>query len=395
MNRLLPILSLLPALSACGTADSADVPAETRQVVQPVAVRTQPMKQVTQPKVLALDGTVRAARRASLSPQISGHVASVEVERGDVVKAGDPLITLESKELRLAAESASARAEVQRRLISNSKGSTLDVDQLAEVRQAQIRYDNLKQRMKRLKQLHSRGAVDDQSFEDAESELASAKAALMAAEQRGKSNIAQLRALRSDVAQRREQLDDAVLRAPFAGAVVSRTVEVGEFVNSNSAVVELVDTSSLRVEIKVPERDAPKVHQGQPATIHVDGYDAPLTGEVRFVAAALDPTSRALTVEIVAANPERKVRAGHFARVQLRLDGSEAYWQVPKTALRERAGVARLYVADGEQARAVLVRAVGEQGEQALVTGALKADQRLIAEVPDNLTDGTPIKVEQ
>ncbi|HJL45983.1 MAG TPA: efflux RND transporter periplasmic adaptor subunit, partial [Polyangiaceae bacterium LLY-WYZ-15_(1-7)] len=302
------------------------------------------------------------------------------------------LVTLRSRALRLEARSAAAQAEAQRRLITAAgTDEPLPTDQQADVRRARSQAENLRQQVARLEALHARGATDDQTLDDARARLASADATLEAAERAASASLARWEALRANAALLQQRARDAVLRAPFAGAVVARPVEVGEHVGATTTVVELVDASSLRVEVEVPERHAPAVRPGQRARIEVDGYATSLEGEVRFVAAALDPEERTLTVEVLADNPEGAVRAGHFARVSIETGGVTSRWRVPREALRERAGVERLYVVEGDTARAVLVERAGEDGDHALVSGALSAELRVIHPVPASLADGAPV----
>ena len=389
-----PYLYVFPLLVACGTAGADDSHAPAPVEADPIAVHVQSLEQLERPRVLALEGTVRANRRAQLSPQIAGHVSQVYVERGDTVAEGDRLIGLRTTDVRLQAAAATARAEAQRSLVSGEGDTPLEVEQLAAVRQARTQYDNQRERFDRYTALHQQGALDDQSYDDAQSALEAAEATLQAARQQGQANLAQLRALSSDAALQRQNVRDSTLRAPFAGSIVSRTAEIGEYVTPQSAVVELVDTSSLRVELDVPERDSTAIRVGQHATIAFDGFEQTLEGEVRFVAAALDATDRTLTIEVVAPNPEGLIRAGHFARVELRLNGTETFIRVPNTALRERAGVSRVFVVADEHAEAVLVEEVEHGEEYTLVRGELEAGQSFIPDVPAELSDGAPVRVE-
>ena len=135
------------------------------------------------------------------------------------------------------------------------------------------------------------------------------------------------------------------------------------------------------------ERFAASVHQGQAVEIAVDGTDVVLEGTVRFVAAALDADRRTLTVEAVAPNEDGRVRAGHFARARLRLDGAQRLVAVPKTALRERAGVRRVYVVVDGHADARIVDVVEERGDLAYVQADLPAGAHVVV---DN-TFATPL----
>src|SRR5690606_10988588 len=124
------------------------------------------------------------------------------------------------------------------------------------------------------------------------------------AKQQASGGYASYRALSAEAAARADDAKNTTLRAPFSGAVVERRVEVGEYVSPQQPVVKLVDASKLRLELEVPERSVEALRVGQKADIRVDGSDTRLSGSVAFMAAALDPERRTLTIEVVADNPE-------------------------------------------------------------------------------------------
>ncbi|MCA9532712.1 MAG: efflux RND transporter periplasmic adaptor subunit, partial [Myxococcales bacterium] len=170
-------------------------------------------------------------------------------------------------------------------------------------------------------------------------------------------------------------------------------VEVGEFVGTQSPVVTLVDASQLRLELAVPERFAALVHVGQQATVTVDGTGQEVLGEVRFIAAALDTDTRTLTVEVVIDNADGAVRAGHFARAELQLDGTRSVVRIPSSALSERAGVYRVFVVRDGVAATTAVRVIETAGELTTLDADLPDGAVVVTLPPRDLADGVPVHV--
>ena len=391
--RTMRILLICGMLSACGsasaTSESQEVETETILTVDTMTVHSE-----SRPRVLELAGTLAANRRASLSPEVSGHVSRVLVERGTVVDEGDALIVLQPADLRLAAQAASARAESQLRSLGLTEmpSDEAALDDTPAVNAARADWETAKDRLERSRPLVEAGALDAQSWQGVQATEASARARYESSQQQARASLAAYQALRAEASMRRRDAADATLRAPFAGAVTSRTVEVGEFVGPQTPIVELIDASQLRLELDVPERYATGIREGQTMSVAVDGTDLVLEATVRFVSAAIDTQRRTLTIEAVIPNEDGQVRAGHFGRARIALGGDRSLIQVPAEALIERAGVSRVYVAREGVAEARIVEIVERQGEAVWVEGTLEDGEEVLVAPSRDIADGVAIE---
>ncbi len=386
-NALLAALLLTGCEGAHAEADSPVEP------VVPVDVTTASARVEQVPNTLALDGTLTPKRQARLSPLVSGHVAEVRVERGAVVDEGAPLVVLRATDFRLSARAASARAQAQFEQLGIEDAADFDPDAVPEVVAARSDWENQEDQLRRITPLHANGVVDDRTLEQTRAAVTAARARYDQARTRARGSMASYVALSAEARMRRNDASHTTVRAPFAGSVMQRFVNVGEFVSAQSPVVELVDASELRLELAVPERFAALVHVGQSATITVDGTQQELVGEVRFIAAALDSSSRTLTIEVVVDNADGAVRAGHFARALLQLDGTRSVVRVPVSSLSERAGVYRVFVVADGIATTTVVRLVGTQGDVATLDADLPDGAIVVTQPPRNLADGVAVRL--
>lgn len=382
-------------LVACGSADASDA-ADSAEVPTEiiVTVDTVPVVAEQRPRVLELAGTLEANRRASLSPQVSGHVSRVLVERGTEVDEGDALVVLQPADLRLAAQAASARAESQLRSLGleAAPSDLAALDDTPAVAAARADWETAKDRRDRSEALVAGGAIDAQTWQQIQAGEEAARARYESARQQARASLAAYEALRADAAMRRRDAADATLRAPFAGAVMARHVEVGEYVGPQTPVVELIDASTLRLELDVPERFSTGIQPGQTLSVAVDGTDLVLEATVRFVAAAIDAERRTLTVEAIVDNEDGQVRAGHFGRARLVLGGERELMKVPADAIVERAGVHRVYVARDGVAEARIVEVVERSGESVWVSGDLSEGEPVLAEPGRDIADGVGVE---
>ncbi len=378
--------------AGCGTTERA----AAAVVVDPeVDVAVARAERVEVPTVLELDGTLRAKRSARVSPLVSGHVARVLVERGAVVEEGQTLIELRATTLALDARAAAARATAQLEQLGVAPGAQRDVDpdSVPGVAAAKADWDAARDQLERNAELHEMGAISDQVIEQTRAAEAAARARYDAARQGVNASLASYSALSAEASRRREDASNTRIRAPFAGSVVQRMAEVGEFVGPQSPVLELVDASELRLELEVPERSSTRIAAGQAVSVTVDGVEGEIAGTVRFVSAALDEQRRTLTIEAVVPNPDGRLRAGHFARARIALGGTEALVRVPAGAVRERAGVERIFVIEDGVARARIVSTVRRDGDAALISGDLREGESVVLEPPHALADGATVRV--
>ena len=143
---------------------------------------------------------------------------------------------------------------------------------------------------------------------------------------------------------RARRAEDAVVRAPFAGTIAKRHVQPGEKVSMDSNIVTLVDLRQMVLEAAVPAADIPAVRIGQPARFRVGGFGArEFTGEVQRINPVTADGSRAITLYIAVANPQRTLKGGMFAQGALTLEQSEPVLAVPQRAVHEEAGANYVY----------------------------------------------------
>lgn len=83
--------------------------------------------------------------------------------------------------------------------------------------------------------------------------------------------------------------------APTAGYVTKVFTNVGKYLNANEAVAVIVNTNNLLVNVKVFEKDVPKIKMGQRIRFRATGDSAERNAEVFLIGKAIDPDR---TVEV-------------------------------------------------------------------------------------------------
>jgi RND family efflux transporter MFP subunit len=352
--------------------------------VRPVAVNAR-----TRAVTLSLTGTLTGDRQSQLTPLVAGRVEAVLVERGDTVRAGQPLLRLRDVDFRSSAESASA-ALAQARARLGEAGPGRDPNALPEVQAARANADMAADGLRRIEQLAANGSASDQDLQRARATSAAAQAQYSAAVNGARGAIAALRSAQVAVSQTGRAVADSVVRAPFDGEIAERTINVGEYVTPQRAVVTLVRTDPLRMEVQVPQERLGLLRRGQRMTLKVDAYpDREFSGEIRYISAAVRADTRALVAEAVIPNTDGALRPGLFATARVELDRQETVFEVPSDAVLSESGVHRVFVVGADRRVQERVVIIAERlGQTVLIERGLATGERVALGRLDRLSDG-------
>jgi HlyD family secretion protein len=309
-------------------------------------------------------GTVRARRRAQLSPQVGGRVAELSRREGDWVEEGAPLIVLDGAtqraQLRLAQESLRAVEAARREACIQRDRARRELERKRELAAEQIMSADL------LDQLESAYQAASASCRRVQAEVGKARAQIAAVE---------------------VELEKMVVRAPFDGVIAEVAVEVGEWITPSPplitapAVVDVIDPSSLYISAPMDEVDSAAIRSGQLAKVTVDSHpdlELPAT-VVRVAPYVLDLEAQNRTVEIEVELVEEalasKLLPGTSADVEVVLEARDPVLRLPASALLE--GNRVLMASDGR-----LVERQVEIGlknwDYAEVTGGVEEGQRVV-----------------
>ena len=293
------------AAAACGAGQAGEPGADQaadetyRRTVNVEVVEVQPSRFST---AVRLIGAVEAIKDVTVSAEEDGVIRRFFVEKGQVVRRGQPLAKIDDR--LLSAQAAEAEADA---------------------RAARDRYE----RRRRLFQEEGIGTEADFVAAEAEAEAAAAREAAL-----------------------RARLDRTTVRAPISGVFDERYVDAGEMVGSGDQVGRIIDAARVKIVGGVPERYAADVGVGGRAEITLDVYPGRVfEGEIAFVGASVDLRSRTFLIEILLENPGRLIKPQMVAGVELATRTLENVLVVPQDAL--------LRVEDGYQI--LVVTEVGDE----------------------------------
>ncbi|MGV8041813.1 MAG: efflux RND transporter periplasmic adaptor subunit [Thermoanaerobaculaceae bacterium] len=282
-------------------------------------------------------GTVKARRRARLSPQTGGRVLELPYRRGDLVAAGAVVLRLDDSVQRarfvLAQQDVrTARARAEEACLA----AELAVKELA--RGQALRVD---------------GIASEQVLDGLTSSRDRSAAACRAASAVREQAEAQVRLVEVELALTR-------VEAPFAGVLAEVATELGEWITPSPPgvpippVLDLIDPTSLYVSAPIDEVEAERLAVGQVVRVTVDTRPGQkLAGNVARVAPfVLDVLEQNRTVEIEVELAEPTAAAGLLpglsADVEIIISRVDGVLRLPTAAIAEGGKV--LLLADGRLA---------------------------------------------
>jgi RND family efflux transporter MFP subunit len=276
------------------------------------------------------NGTVSGAQEGVVRARSDDQIASVPVNVGDRVRRGQVLV-------RQAGEGSAAR-----------------------VRQAEAARRQAQRTVERLRPLHEAGAISDQEWEQALTQLELASADVAAAS------------------------DLLTLTSPLAGTVTEVIARPGMIPSSGDPLVRVADLSQLVVYLRVGAADAAEIREGLRARLATGAE-----GRVRRVALQADPATRLVEVEVGFA-PAAGLIPGTLATVQLEVASRPSAVQVPRAAVRD--GGVWVVGQDGRVTRRPVQ--VGLQASDMVeVLSGVQPGERVVVEGGSLLSEGASVRI--
>jgi RND family efflux transporter MFP subunit len=364
---------------------------------QSVEIQTTSTKRITVQRQVDLAGTLLSPNQAKVSAEAAGVVRSVLVEIGREVRAGDPLVKIEPRELALAvarAESALRQTRAQLGMSDRLEGGDTppEDEEIGSVKNALANRDEARANAERAHTLASRGLMAPVDLQAADTRLRVAEAALQSAVDNARGQKALLQDRRAAYELALKKLEDAVVRAPIAGVVSERPVHVGEYIPERTPVVTIVQVNPLKLRTGVQERHAGIIRAGQSVEFRVESFgDTVFHGKVAYVSPSLDETMRTFTVEALVDNADLRLKPGFFAKGVILTKRDEGVLAVPDAAVSTLAGVSSVYVVqDGKISQQTVTLGVRQDNLWEVVDG-LKGNETLAASRLNELATGVSV----
>jgi len=373
-------LLLIPVvlLASCGREEGA--PKLSKKAA--VAVNTATASLQSWPDLYEATGTVRARTTAVIASKVMGYVQQVSVQVGDRVREGQPLVTLDARDL----EANLRRAEA---------GRVEAVSALPEVENgiaaAKANYELAQATFHRIDDLASKKSVSNQEFDEASARLKAAQANYDIAQAKREQLQSKIAQAEQEQRAARIMRDYAAIAAPFAGVVTAKSVEPGNLASPGAPLLTIEREGAYRLEAEVDESKLPAVRAGHSVKVTLDALGRAFDARVSEIVPSVDAVSRAYTVKIDLP-AVAQMRSGLFGKASFPL-GSRQALAIPSQALQQNGQLQSVFVVANGEARTRLITAGRHFDNAVEVLSGLSAGESVVVAAPPALADGDCVEV--
>jgi cobalt-zinc-cadmium efflux system membrane fusion protein len=257
---------------------------------------------------------------------------------------------------------------------------------VAEFRKAQAAWVQAKRVADLDEQLWKNDAIAKRDLEQAQTDAVAAAADRDAA-------LQQLRALGVDEVAIEALRDSkevptlqAAIRAPIEGTVVERLINPGQLLQAGTTeAFTIANLATMWVETSVFESDLSSVQVGDRAEVTTTASPTPFVGRVTYIAALVDPATKATSVRVVVPNTRRLLKKDMYVQVSIHASRERNGVLIPVTSvLRDDDNLPFVFVEVTSAAGTSFARrqiTIGTRvGDQYEVKAGLKAGERIISE---------------
>ena len=384
-SQLLSAFALvLPLLAGCHSTPEPQT--QVPSTVTGLAVGQAVVRTV--PSTMQAVGSVHAAESTAVSAQLSGRVLAVLVHAGDAVRAGQPLVRIDST---LAASD-----------LARSNAAVAAAQ--AAVAAAQSQSDLADSTLHRYQMLRDRKSISPQEFDEVSRRDQAAQAQLHAA-------ASQLAAAQAAASSAATVAGYATVRAPYAGLVTARMADPGTLAAPGVPLLTVDRSGPLQLQVSVDESRIASVHVGQHLDATLNGQTVPTT--VAEIVPAADPASHSFLVKLAlpaaqpalraaqpalrAAQPALRaaqpaLRAGIYGSVAIPI-GQRTAILIPSSAVVQRGSLATAWVLDANQIASLRYLTLGAAfGDQVEALSGIAAGDTLVLQPADRNLAGSRIQ---
>ncbi len=246
------------------------------------------------PQPTDFDCIIEARQTVDIRSPVEGLIEKVAVERGEFVKKGQIVVTLESGPERAAVAIAKSKAEQQ-----------------GAVKAAEARLDLARKKETRAEELARQNFISPNALEEARTERSLAESELKVARENQK--LAELEVQRAT-----ELLNMRTIRSPVNGVVVDRYIKAGEFATANvkDPILKIAEVDPLNVEVILPARLFGDIKRGTKAEVTPETPPRKFIATVAVVDQVMNAAAGTFGVRLELRNPNLEVPAGARCRVR-------------------------------------------------------------------------------
>jgi membrane fusion protein, multidrug efflux system len=302
---------------------------------------------------LSLPAAVESFENLWVKSETSGRVIKIMVKEGEMVRKGQVMVELDSRDY----------TSILERIEANHKLATIEHNRMTELYKRNIA---------------AASEVDklDAQLKDLDAQMKSAKLAL----------------------------ERTKITAPISGRLNEIEAKVGDWMSVDKQVAQILQIGEVKVTVGIPESDVSAVTDLKDADIVIEALDKlKVKGKKYFLSRQPRDLARLYNLELVVANPDGRILPGMFARVELVKKRFENTLAVPLYAVISQNGKNFVYLEINKKAEKrevelgilegwmIQVKSGLKAGDNVIIVGHRQVDEGQAVQVIKNVTDASEI----
>ncbi len=349
-------LVVLSLAAACHRGEEAPSSQAGEAATVAIHVQTGAVSEQPMPEYLTLTGSLHASQQSDIAADASGKVLQASVERGQIVKAGQVLATLDARSANLSVTAAHAQSKL-----------------------AQSQLEQSQRECERVKHLLDSGAISRADYDRQTSQCTAQQWSATAAEAQQQSAT--------------KLVGDARIRAPFDGVIGERLINVGQYVELSTRIASIYKPDPLRLQLTIPEANLASIHEGVPVSFTVAAFgDERFAGTMTFISPNVREASRDLIAEAVVSNPDGRLRPGMFAVARLQLAEQPKPVVSSKAIARDDTEARVFVVGPDKRVQERLVRVGESKGDVVAVLSGVRPGETVVLQPGPDVRDGARVE---
>ncbi len=244
---------------------------------------------------LELSGAVQSDNQKMITSRYMGIVKKMLVSEGDIVKKGQLLYQIDSKEIDSKKEQVNlAISQAQLALQMNKN-----------------QYSNVLLNLGRYKRLFKKGMVSKYELENLELNAKNMRDMVSIASKQ----VSQARAMKKEVL---NQYNYLKLKAPNDGVIIAKKLNVGEMAIPGMPGVILTDLSKLSVIVEIAENDIKYINPKQKVQLEVPSVGFKSTGTIASIIPSSNPMTHKFKMKIKFNKKGKSIYPGMYAKVHIK-----------------------------------------------------------------------------
>jgi membrane fusion protein (multidrug efflux system) len=318
----------------------------------PEAVTTVVAKREAWPDTLEAIGSVAAVQGVTVAADLPGLVDRIAIDSGRMVRAGEVLVELDTRQEKAQMAAAIAQLDLTRLNLERARG------------------------------LAAEGVVSQQDYDRASAEHKQAEA-----------RVGEIRAA----------IERKTIRAPFGGMLGIRQVNLGQYLAGGDPVVPLQSLDPIFVNFTVPQQEVGRLRLGGEVLASAEGAREPFTGRITAVNSVVDEATRNVQVQATFSNAHGRLRPGMFVQTRVLMGGQRKVVTLPASAINYAPYGDSVFIVEEVQgpkgdkyrgARQQVVKLGGALGDQVAVLSGVEAGSEVVSSGVFKLRNGAAVRVE-